>query len=323
MNKFLKSKLIFALVAVVMLVTVIAVPLLGGGISSARASGIPTLRSQMTTIATSAPANAVRAQLANLVSDPSLGQWAAELTVQGGTNLTTFQRDLLKAVETESSFGDVLTKLLNGTPLSADDQMRLAALRQGLSNNPAIQLLRSTGAQLKGSSSLAQDISGVVNTLNGPRQTPTPTGDAPRDAVLADISSVINGSAFTTLSSSTIPVLSDSGAPAFVSTLKPEVVATFLPPGQAIALLLPNDRDPFLTPTEKAGLEIIEGIAGYIAVIALAPEELTALALVGIAAGIIAAGAQLITGIADLGEALDCDHDGDPWDPNDTVGIEC
>lgn len=317
MRQFLRPKLIFTLVTMVILV--------GAGISilPVGAQKPTSLRSQMETVAKSSAASAVRTQLTKLVSDPSLGKWATELTTQGGTNLTSFQRELLKAVGIESTYGDVLTKRLNGTQLSGHDNERLLDLQDRLSNNPAIQRLLLAGAQLKKSPSLAPDISNVVNTLNGPKPTPTSTGDTPRDAVLADLSSVFNGSSFAALSSSAVPVLSNSGAPALISTLPPEVVATFLPPAQTIALLLPNDLDPPLTDIIKSSLEVISGIAGTIAVIALAPEELAGAALVGVVAGIIAGVSAATVGVIDLGTALDCDHDGDPWDPADAPGNEC
>jgi hypothetical protein len=138
------------------------------------------------------------------------------------------------------------------------------------------------------------------------------------------LSNVFNGStAFRSLASSANGVLNDPGAEQFVSTLQPIVVASYIPPAQLIGLLLPNDRDPAITDVLKAGLEIIGGVAGVIAVVTLAPEELAGAALVGVVAGIIAAESALLVGIIDLGTALDCDHDGDPWDPDDVPGIEC
>lgn len=315
MKKFLKPKLIFFMVG---LVTVLGTGLY---LLPVGAQSSSTLRSQMETVSKSASAKAVRTQLGNLVSDPALGKWAAELTTQGGTSMTSFQRDLLKAVETESRYGDVLAKRLNGTQLSGKDYARLTLLQNQLPNNPAIQRLLLAGKQLKKSSALGPDISEVVSTINGPVPTTTPTGDNPRDAVLGDLSSVIHGSSFTALSSSITPILSNSGAPALVSTLPPEAVATFLPPAQTFALLLPNDHDPATLDTFKAGWEIAGGIGALMATVALAPEVLTISAIIGITGGLIAGLSGIIVGTIDLGQALDCDHDGDAWDTGESA--EC
>ncbi len=299
--------------------------IIGARITPAGASTVQTLRGEMTTIAGSADAHNSEAALAGALSNPAVVQYAEELLAQGGSSLTAFQTDLLKVIINVTPYANLLPTLVSGISLTASQHHQLAGLRQTLHNNPAIQLLISKGAQLKGDpTALAADIAAKASSDLGPYPVPTPTGDAALDAAVAALANVFNGSsAFNSLASAVNGVLNDPGATQFIATLQPIVVASFIPPSQMIGFLLPNDRDPGLGDIVKAGLEIIGGVAAGVAVIALAPEELAGAALVGVVAGVIAAGTAVVVGVIDLGQALDCDHDGDPWDPDDVVGVEC
>lgn len=302
-----------------------SIAVLSTRITPSDASTLPTLRAEMTTVAGSADAHNSEAAIGTALSNPALVQYAEELLAQGGTDLTAFQADLLRVIIDSAPYAGLFPALTSGGPLTAAQQQQLAALRHTLRNNPAIQLLISKGAQLKGDpTALTADIAATAATDQGPYPVPTPTGDAARDGAVAALANVFNGSsAFNSLASAASGVLNDPGAAKFIATLQPIVVASFIPPSQSIGFLLPNDRDPGLGDILKSGLEIIGGAAGLIAVIALAPEELAGLALVGVVSGAIAAVTAILVGLIDLGQALDCDHDGDPWDANDVVGIEC
>jgi hypothetical protein len=278
----------------------------------------------MTSIAGSQAAQGVEAAIGSALSSPALASYAEELLAQGGSNLTAFQTDLLKVVIDSQPYASLFPTLATGGSLTSSQQQQLAGLRQTLHSNPAIQLLISQGAQLKGTPALNSDIAATAASDTGPYPSPTPTGDTALDAAMADLSNVYQGSpAFGQLAASVNGVLTDAGAGQFISTLQPITVASFIPPSQLIQLMLPGDQDPSITDVVKAGLEIVGSIAGIIAVIALAPEEVAGLALVGVIAGLVAAFSGLIIGIIDLGTALDCDHDGDPFDPSDVVGVEC
>lgn len=307
------------------LVLLVSTAIVGTQVNPASASTVPTLRAEMTTIASSPSAQSAEAAIGSALSSSALASYAKELLTQGGSNLTAFQTDLLKVVIDSAPYASLFPALATGAQLTSAQQQQLAGLRHVLHNNPAIQLLTSQGAQLKSNpTALSADIAATAASDTGPYAVPTPTGDTALDAAVADLSNIFNGSsAFSSFASSVNGVLDDPGAEQFVSTLQPVVVASYIPPAQLIGLLLPNDRDPSLTDIVKAGLEIIGGVAAGIAVIALAPEELAGAALVGVVAGLIAAGTAVAVGVIDLGTALDCDHDGDPWDSNDVVGIEC
>jgi hypothetical protein len=209
-------------------------------------------------------------------------------------------------------------------PLTSSQQAELGYFRNYILANPAFQKIMSVGAKAQQNpSALAADVGNAVGALNSSPLGVTPSGDPAIDAIQHDIAALQSSSAFSTFRQSMTPILADPG---FVSLLQMEPAqdaAAFIPAGTLINLQLNNDADPPLLDIVKAGLEIVGGVAAIVAAIALAPEVLVGAALVGTIAAIVGGVAALIIGVIDLAVALDCDHDGDPGDPDDAPGIEC
>lgn len=292
-----------------------------------------SLSGQLVTAYHSSSGVQLRSQLAAIFSDPALPA-AAKAVLQsdgptGKNDLTDFQIDILKALITETAASSTLAAKINGTRLSWKQQLEALRLQQQLRDNPAIRTLAKAGRQLARSSQLPADIATVAtnNSVSYSAFTPPTTvsqgGSTGLDTILSDIAAMRTASAFTSYAALLAPVLQDSHFPQLLKGQQPLDIAAFLPASTLIALLIPNDHDPAITDVVKSSLEILGGLAAVGAAILLAPEELAGAALVGTGLAIFAGISAVAVGVIDLATALDCDHDGDPFDPADAPGQEC
>ena len=317
------------------LVVVAVLSVTASGVAQAAVPQPPSkgLSSEVATAYQSAGGVQLRSQLASLFSDPAL-QAAAKAVLKsdgptGRNDLTSFQADLLKALITETTAPSILSAKLTGKRLSWKEQLEALRLQHQLSDNPAIKTLARAGWQLGRSSQLPADIATVVtnNSASYSALTPPATanqgGSAALDTVVSDVAALRTGSAFTSYASQLTPILQDSHFPRLLEDQSPLNTAAFLPASSLIALLIPQDHDPAITDIVKSSLEILIGIAATGAAILLAPEELAGAALVGVGLAVFAGLGTTVVGIIDLGTALDCDHDGDPFDTADVPGQEC
>jgi hypothetical protein len=275
----------------------------------------------------------VRQQMAKIFSDPALPAAARALIASDGpkgrNDLTSFQKDILEALIVETSDPGVISAELTGKPLSLRQQFRAQQIRSQLILNPSVQTLQRAGFGLKFSVQLGSDAS-AVNSSNSTAYaafTPAPTanhgGSAALDTALGDIAASRTSAAFNGLAAQLDPVFQGPGITPFLRGQSPLVLANFLPVGNLIALLNPQDHDPEITDVIKSSLEILGGLAAMGAAVLLLPEELTAGIVVGTGLAIFAGWSAVAVGVIDLGTALDCDHDGDPFDPDDVPGDEC
>lgn len=275
----------------------------------------------------------VRSQLASVFSDPALPAAAKALLQSDGptgrNDLTGFQKDILKALISETSASSTLAAEISGKRLTWMQWLESLRLREQLRSNPAISTLARAGWQLGRSSQLSADIATAAtnNSVSYSAFTPPATanqgGSAALDKVLGDLATLRTGSAFSSYASLLTPILQDSNFSELLKRQPALDIAAFVPASTLITLLIPNDHDPAITDVVKASLEILGGVAAIGAAILLAPEELTVAVGVGVGLAIFAGFSAYAVGVIDLSTALDCDHDGDPFDSADTPGQEC
>jgi len=313
-----------------------AVALISTGVANAATASDPehSLAAQIAAAGQTPAGVQVRTQLGIVMSDPALPAAAAALLQSdgpGGLNdLTLFQQDLLKALIIETSDPTLISAELTGSPLTPSQRLEARQLQSELLKNPAIDTLIKAGKQLRDSSSQLSSAIGTVTAGTGviySTLTPPPTagrgGSLALDAVISDVAALRMSSAFSGLALQMEPLFQDPAFPQLLEDQLPLSVASFLPVQDMISLLISHDRDPQLTDIAKAAMEILGGLAGIGAAILLLPEEITTAIFAGTLLAIFAAESAVVIGIIDLGQALDCDHDGDPFDPADVPGQEC
>lgn len=280
-----------------------------------------TIQDQLTALFSTSDGTTVKRLTAHFLTDPALSTLASSTLQSIGSSLTSFQANMLKAILRMTSAPDVLSAIISGTPLTSAQKFALVSIKADLHNNPAIQKLISTGAQLKSSSQLPAYVNSAVQNNLSPVPFPTTLGDPTLDLVIGDFAAVRLSPAFSNLATALAPIMQ---SPAFISFLQaqpPEVLVNVIPIGIRLALLLPNDRDPGLTDAQRGLLELFIAVGGAILAIVSLPEELLTLGILGLIYALEFAGALL--GFDDLFKGIDCDFDGDPNDPNDVPGIEC
>jgi hypothetical protein len=262
----------------------------------------------------------VHQQLASLLSDPAGLPALTSFVESQAQNLTGFQSAVLGAVPEIVQASAALQNVLTGTPLTTTQSSQLRQLKADLHSNPAIQLLNSTGAQFKGSSGLQSAVSEYVTNLSTPF-TPLPPGGGPAiDTFDANYAALRSSASFGQYATTLTPLMQD---PSFLEVLQgsnPLVVASYIPPNQAWKLLLPGDHDPSISDiVDFVGGIIVIGV-GLAAAIAAALGASVALVIgLSVLAAILGIGVLTFHFLA----TIDCDHDGDPWDSNDVVGVEC
>jgi hypothetical protein len=313
----------------------VAVAMTTTGVANAATANAPehALSNQIIAAYQSPAGLQVTAQLETLLSDPALPAAAMALLqsdgVSGRNDLTLFQQDLLKALITETTDPTLTAARLSGTPLSPQQRREERKLQAALRKNPAVDTLIEAGQQLRDSNQLAPDVATVAagNGTSYTTLTPPPTagqgGSAALDTVIGDVAALRTSPSFSGLAFDLAPVLQNPGFVQLLEDQRPLDVASFLPVQNMISLLISHDSDPGITDIVKSSLEILGGVAAIGAVILLAPEELAGAALAGVVLGIVAGVSAVAVGMIDLGTALDCDLDGDPFDPADVPGVEC
>jgi hypothetical protein len=288
--------------------------------TSANADTIGGLKDRVAAAVSTPDFATVQQDFAALATDPAFPNLATNLLQTQGPNLTGFQKSLLAAAVIETQYPDALRAALSGQPLTSDQSKQLTSVKAQLHNNDAIQKLISVGAQLKGTSELASDVATATSNL-GSTFTPVPPGGGQYlDAVLSDFATLRGSNAYSNFAAAMTPITQDANFIQLVSSASPLIPASFMPGKQLITLLLPNDHDPGLIDIIKDSIGIVGtivlGVAGVIGVVGSAPAWAIGLTIVGT---VLVVSALTI----DLLEQIDCDHDGDPWDSNDVVGVEC
>lgn len=281
------------------------------------------IKRQIAAISAGSDAAFVQQQIINLITDPAIAALATSTLQTGGNTLTGFQQSLLQSILIMTRDPASLGALASGAQLTDGQRQSINSIKKDLRNNPAIQLVIDTAQNAAKNGQLPGFVGQTIANSRINLPFPTPLGSAALDAVARDIFNAKGSVAAANLTAALTPIIQSPNFISFLKTQQPEVVAGFIPPNILINLLLPTDIDPGILDIVKAGLEILGGIAGLIAAILLAPEELTAAVIVGLTLAVFAALTAIAVGFIDLFQAIDCDFDGDPSDPNDVPGIEC
>ena len=294
------------------------------------------LANQITQAYQSASGVQVRDQLASLLTDPALPATANELLQAqgpaGANTLTTFQVGMLKALIRATEDPALLSAILSGKPLSGGQLFEELLLRAQLSSNPAVRTFRAAGSQLQHSSELTSDISSVAagTATTYPSLTLPPTagqgGSADLDTVTGDFASLRTSADFNNFASQLGPVLAASGFQKLVESQSPLIAADFLPVPELLQLQLHSGgifTISLFNDIVTGVMDILLPIAGLVIGILTLPEDITALVAAGLVIGIVGTVYSVYQGVQAIGNDLDCDHDGDPFDPDDAPGLEC
>jgi hypothetical protein len=280
----------------------------------------------------------VRAKLATLIADPALPQAAHALLKSdgpaGSNSLTAFQSDLLNALITATKDPALLSAMLSGTAADGNAWLKRLRLRSQLLGNPAVRVLDRTGSQLKHAAELPADISAgaagsqTTYTTLTPPPTANQGGSAALDTVIGDFAGLRTSSDFNDYAGQLGPVLANPSFQNLVKDQPPLTVASFLPTTEAMALRTPADPYRIFTASllddiRITTLEILVPIALFVIGLIYLPVEIPAALAIATLVGAIYTGTQVAQGVIDLANDLDCDHDGDPFDPADAPGQEC
>jgi hypothetical protein len=289
-----------------------------------------TIQNQLAPIATSNDFVIVRQLLAAMLSDPAVRTLASSVLQNDAAQLTPFQSSLLGALLTATQDPGVINVIINGQAPTPRQRALIGQINGQLSSNAAIQVIRTTGAKLKGAQQtnlLTSYVSTAIGNDILPLGTISTLGDPNLDAIVQDFANLRNSTLFANIISSVVPILQDPDFITFLHNQPPEILAAFIPADVLIALKLPGDAS---NPALTGFLEIVGGFAlilaaGILGIPLLAGLE--GLALIGAAIGLllIALGgcASIFAGVLNLFKQIDCDRDGDPNDPNDVSGGEC
>ena len=317
----------------VLVTAALTISMAGTALASTPASGSQSLSSQIAAAYRSPSGVQLRGQLASIFSDPALPA-AAKALIQsdgpsGKNDLTDFQTDLLKALVTETGDPSLVAARLTGKALTFNQWADSVREQIELLRNPAVSTLARAGWQLHNSPQLPADIAAVASNDSvtysafTPPATANQGGSAALDSVIGDIAALRTSQAFTDYASKLTPVLQDSRFSSLLKGQSPLDIASFLPVSDMIALLIPNDHDPAILDVVKASLEILGGLAALGAVLLSSPIVIAGVTITATGLAITAAVSAIAVGVLDLATSLDCDHDGDPWDPADVPGQEC
>jgi hypothetical protein len=277
----------------------------------------------------------VESQLTALLSSPSLRATATALLQSdgpaGANDLTAFQAGMLNALIIGTSNPALLIAKISGRPLSWAERLQEKLLQQQLSHDGAVRTLIQSGSQLKRSSALAGDISaaaaGTVTTYSTlyPPTSVGQGGSADLDSVIDDFASMRTSAAFTDFASQLGPPLGDPQIQGLVTSQPALRVAAFLPVAELVGLHISHGAFTLsaLNGIKSAIMDIILPIAGLVISILTLPEEITVLVAAGLVLGVIGTIYSVVNGVDTIANDLDCDHDGDPFDPADMPGQEC
>jgi len=238
---------------------------------------------------------AIMSSIINLITDPSIPALASSALQSLSGDLTNFQTDLLKALLVITSSPGLLSALLSGSPLSRDQKLALASIRANLRDNPAVGKLFYTAAQLKGTSLLPTYVNGTVQNILPPLQTPIKsTGNSLVDHIINDTFTIQSSPAYGPLATALVAIMEKSTFISFLQTLPPQVLANFIPTNVILGLLLPNDRDPPLSPYEEFLVSTLFNIGVFLFAIITLPAEALTLPVIGLA-GLILIGSMVLT----------------------------
>lgn len=311
-------------------VLLVSFALLMHALSPANASSIPDLKAKMKAIAASANGHTVETEVGTMLSSSTVVAYVQQL-LQPGSNLTTYQTDLLQAIAASEPYVSLYPSVLSGTPLTSTQKQQLAIFMKTFNKNPAVQLILSQGTSLKhNSTALQADINTVVATDTGPYTVLSSTGDSTFDAFNQTVNGMLSPS-MQALAGDVNGVLTDPNAEAYVASLPPEAVASFIPASQLIGLQLPatgttlTSGCPPDTPVTRTELAEIMFVVGTFlvtsAVLAFIAEPAAIAAAGWLLVGTINSGVAFDQGILDMQHAMQGgdggDNDTDPWGPYD------
>jgi hypothetical protein len=269
---------------------------------------------KLSLIAASAAGRNAEAQFANFATSSDFASAAQFILSTQGSTLTGFQKSVLSLAPYIAQDGGAIRDRITGVKLSVADRIVLIRLLLKFESNPAIRVLIRTGEHFKFSPSLASTISGDTTVLTTPLTVIPPGSGIPQlddfDNAVGNYATAANLAALTPAMTT---VMQSRDFPNFVRRAPPLVADSLIPADQTWKLLLPNDHDP----TTKEYVDFIGGvliatIIGIGAILAI-PEELAAALILTTVGTIMLQG--LVT--YDFLTTLDCDHDGDPWDPDE------
>lgn len=286
----------------------------------------------------SAAGHQLRNQLADIVTDPAFPAIATSLLKAAGpsgtNSLTNFQVQMLRAVQSEAGHSALVAALLTGKPLTQAQRLELLGLRDEFSN-AAVQAYNRAGQQLKNSAQLPSVISAAVTSDSQVFSTLTPPSSVPQggsadvDTAIDEVAAWRTSPAFATFDNELASALADPGLISLVRQQNALTVAGFLTPQQLAALSttsLPHlDARTLpvtpLTPIQNDEFNLAAltfTLFGAVAAFALlTPPGLLVAGTIVLAFGILAWAAAVVPIANDLAVHLDCDNDGDIWDPAD------
>ena len=279
---------------------------------------------QLRTIGSSADAVTIRQALAQALVDPTWATLASTTLQNNITNLTGFQQDLLQSVSILTRDPASVSALIAGKTLTSAQIASLESINSAVRQNPAFKKLYQVADDLGDNTSLLSTyVQGLIASNSQTVPTPTGLGMPLLDAVIGDFVPVRQSTAFSNVATALNAVFSAPGFVGYLGDQPPRVVAQFIPIDTILAMTLPSDKDPALSPITLGTIEIIGGYAAIMAGLVAILIGGGALAVIAGILGIIAGLAALIVGFNDLYKDIDCDFDGDPSDPNDVPGNEC
>ena len=275
-----------------------------------------------------------RAKLVALLSDPALPKAAHALLASDGPTgtktLTSSRIQLIKALITVTKDPKLLAAKLEGKSLTPKQHLDEVKLRGQLEANPAVQALSNAGRHLRNSPALSSDLSAgaAAAQTSYSTLTPPPTagqgGNASLDAVLADFSALRASPDFDSYASQLHPALSNPDLRKLIQRQSPLTLAAFLSPADLQALQLHGTYTTSLvSDLGTAVWDIIGPIAVFAVGLYFLPAEVPLVLALATFLGAIYTGEQVAQGVITIANDLDCDHDGDPFDPADAPGQEC
>lgn len=298
-----------------------------------------SLGGQFQTAYNSAAGHQVRSQLATILTDPAVPGIAASLLKAAGpsgtNSLTGFQVQMLRAIQIEAAHSSLLAALLTGKPLTQAQRLELPVLREQFDSNAAVQAYNRAGQRLKNSDQLASAISAAVTSDSQVFSTLTPPSSVPQggsadiDTAIDEAAALRTSQAYATFDNDLASALADPGLVNLVRQQNAITVAGFLTPQQLASLsttssmhldarMLPVTP---MTPIQNDEFNLAAltfTLFGAVAAFALLtpPGALVAGTIV-LALGILAWAAAVVPIANDLAVHLDCDNDGDLFDPDD------
>jgi hypothetical protein len=280
---------------------------------------------------------ASRRLVGQLLIDPAVPALAKSILQTYAGSLTGFQASMLGAIGILTRDPAALNALVTGTNLTRAQRASLESIGDAASRNPAIRTVMRTAAGLsseKNAGLLRQYVVGGFNrslSLGGPFAT---LGNPMLDAIAKDVYAIANSSAFASTTAALAPIVNDPGFIDVVRRWPPEITAAYIPPSVLLALMLPVDHDPVLPSSVQAELELLIVLAVLLIgleIFIIAAAEMFAVtagealfwASAALFADAIQSGIDAANAVNAWYKTIDCDHDGDPSDTNDSPGNEC